>query len=169
MRRLATTSQAGILELGDDLAGQVPARRVRLDDRKGALDGHGVSEKVKFARPYAMGIARKGKHLAYKAPQMLAIDNIMVRIAGREILSGATANLPAGRRIGLVGRNGAGKSTLFKVILGQLHQDDGEVSWPSAWRVGAVAQEAPGTDTSLLDTVLEADPERTGAAGRSRT
>ncbi|HEY4273869.1 MAG TPA: ABC-F family ATP-binding cassette domain-containing protein [Rhizomicrobium sp.] len=91
---------------------------------------------------------------------MLAIDNVTVRIAGREILKGATANLPAGRRIGLVGRNGAGKSTLFKVILGQLHADDGEVSWPSAWRLGAVAQEAPGTDTSLLDTVLEADPER---------
>ena len=91
---------------------------------------------------------------------MLAIDNIVVRIAGREILSGATANLPAGRRIGLVGRNGAGKSTLFNVILGRLHQDDGDISWPSAWRVGAVAQEAPGTETSLLDTVLEADPER---------
>src|SRR5580765_6481466 len=87
----------------------------------------------------------KGKD-RYKAPQMLAIDNITVRIAGREILSGATANLPAGRRIGLVGRNGAGKSTLFKVILGQLHQDDGEISIPSAWRVGAVAQEAPGTE-----------------------
>jgi len=91
---------------------------------------------------------------------MLVIDNITVRIAGREILKGATANLPAGRRIGLVGRNGAGKSTLFKVILGQLHQDDGEISIPSAWRVGAVAQEAPGTEVSLLDTVLEADPER---------
>ena len=48
---------------------------------------------------------------------MLAIDNIVVRIGGREILSGATANLPAGRRVGLVGRNGAGKTT-FKVILG---------------------------------------------------
>ena len=92
---------------------------------------------------------------------MLAIDNIVVRIAGREILAGATANLPAGRRIGLVGRNGAGKSTLFKVILGQLHADDGQVSWPNAWRVGAVAQEAPGTDVSLIDTVLEADAERT--------
>ncbi len=91
---------------------------------------------------------------------MLAIDNITVRIAGREILSGATANLPAGRRIGLVGRNGAGKSTLFNVILGRLHQDDGEISVPSSWRVGAVAQEAPGSDVSLLDTVLEADPER---------
>ncbi|HTC84692.1 MAG TPA: ATP-binding cassette domain-containing protein [Rhizomicrobium sp.] len=91
---------------------------------------------------------------------MLAIDNITVRIAGQEILKGATANLPAGRRIGLVGRNGAGKSTLFKVILGQLHQDDGEISVPSSWRIGAVAQEAPGTDVSLLDTVLAADPER---------
>jgi len=101
----------------------------------------------------------KGKD-RYKAREMLGIDNITVRIAGREILKGATANLPAGRRIGLVGRNGAGKSTLFKVILGQLHQDDGEISVPSAWRIGAVAQEAPGTEVSLLDTVLEADPER---------
>jgi ATP-binding cassette, subfamily F, member 3 len=92
---------------------------------------------------------------------MLVIDNVIVRIAGREILKGASASLPAGRRIGLVGRNGAGKSTLLKVILGQLHPDDGDVSWPSAWRLGAVAQEAPGTQTSLIDTVLEADVERT--------
>src|SRR6195256_5459391 len=92
--------------------------------------------------------------------EMLAIDNIVVRIAGREILSGATANLPAGRRIGLVGRNGAGKSTLVNVILGRLHQDPGDIGCPRAWRWAGVAQEAPGTDTSLLDTVLEADPER---------
>jgi ATP-binding cassette subfamily F protein 3 len=98
---------------------------------------------------------------------MLAIDNIVVRIAGREILSGATANLPAGRRIGLVGRNGAGKTTLFKVILGALHPDDGQVSWPNAWRVGAVAQEAPGNAISLLDTVLAADTERTDLLARA--
>ncbi len=92
---------------------------------------------------------------------MLAIDNLIVRIAGRDILTGATAAVPAGRRIGLVGRNGAGKSTLLKVILGQLHADGGDVSWPKDWKIGAVAQEAPGTQTSLLDTVLEADTERT--------
>jgi ATP-binding cassette subfamily F protein 3 len=92
---------------------------------------------------------------------MLAIDNIIVRIAGRKILDGATASLPAGRRIGLVGRNGAGKSTLLKVILGELHTDQGDVSWPRDWRIGAVAQEAPSGPISLLDTVLAADKERT--------
>jgi ATP-binding cassette subfamily F protein 3 len=91
---------------------------------------------------------------------MLSIDNVIVRIAGREILGGATANLPAGRRIGLVGRNGAGKSTLLKVILGELAPDGGDVSWPRDWKIGAVAQEAPGTADSLLDTVLAADHER---------
>ncbi|HLJ51985.1 MAG TPA: ABC-F family ATP-binding cassette domain-containing protein [Rhizomicrobium sp.] len=92
---------------------------------------------------------------------MLVLDNIVVRFGGREILKGASASLPAGRRIGLVGRNGAGKSTLLKVILGDLHPDDGDTSWPSAWRIGAVAQEAPGTAASLIDTVLAADGERT--------
>jgi ATP-binding cassette subfamily F protein 3 len=91
---------------------------------------------------------------------MLSIENITCRIAGREILSSASARLPAGRRIGLVGRNGAGKTTLFKIILGQLHADGGEISKPNGWRIGAVAQEVPAGPTSLLDTVLEADPER---------
>jgi ATP-binding cassette subfamily F protein 3 len=91
---------------------------------------------------------------------MLTIDAITCRIAGREILAGAGARLPAGRRIGLVGRNGAGKTTLFKLILGQLGPDAGEITKPQGWRIGAVAQEVPAGPTALLDTVLAADPER---------
>ncbi len=91
---------------------------------------------------------------------MLTIDALTYRIAGREILSGASARLPAGRRIGLVGRNGAGKTTLFKLILGQLHADGGEIAKPAGCRLGAVAQEVPAGPTSLIDTVLAADPER---------
>jgi len=98
---------------------------------------------------------------------MLVIDNIIVRIAGREILDGASATLPAGRRIGLVGRNGAGKSTLLKVILGQLATDQGEVTWPKDWRIGAVAQEAPSGPITLIDTVLAADKERTQLLARA--
>jgi len=91
---------------------------------------------------------------------MLVIDDVTVRIAGREILKGATANLPAGRRVGLVGRNGAGKTTLLKLVLNQLHADVGEVRVPANWRIGAVAQEAPSGDVSLIDAVLAADAER---------
>ncbi len=98
---------------------------------------------------------------------MLVIDNLTVRIAGREILKGASASLPAGRRVGLVGRNGAGKSTLFKAILGELAPDTGEISKPARWRVGQVAQEAPSTRFSLLDTVLAADKERLELLARS--
>jgi len=100
---------------------------------------------------------------------MLVIDNITVRIAGREILEGASASLPAGRRVGLVGRNGAGKSTLLKVILDQLHPDLGEVTKPSGWRIGSVAQEAPSSNVSLLDTVLAADKERIALMAEAET
>ncbi|GAA0542810.1 ATP-binding cassette subfamily F protein 3 [Rhizomicrobium palustre] len=100
---------------------------------------------------------------------MLVIDNVTVRIAGRVILNGATATLPAGRRIGLVGRNGAGKSTLLKVIQGFLHPDDGETSIPKDWRLGALAQEAPSGPMSLIDTVLAADKERADLLTRAET
>ncbi len=98
---------------------------------------------------------------------MLVIDNITVRIAGRDILKGASASLPAGRRIGLVGRNGAGKSTLFRAILGELHPDAGEITMPARWRMGQVAQEAPSSGVPLLDTVLAADTERLALLARA--
>ena len=100
---------------------------------------------------------------------MLTIDNLTYRIAGREILRGASARLPAGRRVGLVGRNGAGKSTLLKLILGEVAPDMGEIARPARWRVGAVAQEAPGGRDSLLETVLAADIERTRLLSESET
>src|ERR1700729_4335968 len=91
---------------------------------------------------------------------MLSIENLTYRIAGREILRDASAHLPAGRRIGLVGRNGAGKSTLFKLILGEAAADMGDIARPASWRVGAVAQEAPAGPISLIDTGLAGIPER---------
>ena len=100
---------------------------------------------------------------------MLAVENVTYRIAGREILKGASANLPAGRRVGVVGRNGSGKTTLFKLIQGQLQTDGGEISLPASWRIGAVAQEVPAGPVSLIDTVLAADTERITLLAESET
>ena len=51
---------------------------------------------------------------------MLNINGITVRLGGRTILDRATAAIPPGARVGLIGRNGAGKSTLMKEI-GRAH------------------------------------------------
>jgi len=91
---------------------------------------------------------------------MLHINDMTYRIGGRLLLDRATVALPEGHKVGLVGRNGAGKSTLLKLILGELAPEAGSTSLPRNARIGTVAQEAPGGDDSLIDTVLAADCER---------
>ncbi|MDB6182471.1 ABC-F family ATP-binding cassette domain-containing protein [Paracoccus fistulariae] len=91
---------------------------------------------------------------------MLRIDDISYSIQGRPLFEGASATIPDGHKVGLVGPNGAGKTTLFRLIRGELSLDGGEIGLPSRARIGGVAQEAPGTAISVLDTVLAEDKER---------
>jgi ATP-binding cassette, subfamily F, member 3 len=91
---------------------------------------------------------------------MLSIDNLTFRIEGRKLFDGASLNLPAGTKAGLVGRNGSGKTTLIRLILKELAPDDGEISVHRRARIGAVAQEAPATNDSVLEMVMMADTER---------
>ncbi|KZE17259.1 MULTISPECIES: ABC-F family ATP-binding cassette domain-containing protein [Sphingomonas] len=91
---------------------------------------------------------------------MLNLNGITVRLGGRTILDNASAALPPGSRVGLIGRNGAGKSTLVRVIAGQLEPDNGVAEMPRGSRLGYVAQEAPAGQATPFETVLEADVER---------
>jgi len=91
---------------------------------------------------------------------MLNINEVIVRLGGRTILDRATAAIPPGSRVGLIGRNGAGKSTLMKVMIGQLDPDGGAVEMPRKTRLGYIAQEAPHGTSTPFDTVLAADGER---------
>ena len=91
---------------------------------------------------------------------MLQIHDLTFDAWGRRFFDHATISIPVGAHVGLVGRNGVGKSTLFKLILGELHAGDNEISYPKTARVASVDQEHPATPVTLLDTVLEADQER---------
>ncbi|MSP03057.1 MAG: ABC-F family ATP-binding cassette domain-containing protein [Acetobacteraceae bacterium] len=91
---------------------------------------------------------------------LLVISSATIRLGGRALLDGADLTVDPGRRIGLVGRNGAGKSTLLRAIMGDLALDGGEMRLARTARVATVRQEAPDGPASLLDTVLEGDPER---------
>lgn len=92
---------------------------------------------------------------------MLRIDDITYNVEGRPLFEGASATIPTGHKVGLVGRNGAGKTTLFRLIRGELALEGGTITLPARARIGGVAQEVPSSSTSLLDTVLQADEERT--------
>ncbi|CDN53402.1 Putative ABC transporter, ATP-binding protein with duplicated ATPase domains [Neorhizobium galegae bv. officinalis bv. officinalis str. HAMBI 1141] len=100
---------------------------------------------------------------------MITITELSARVAGRLLLDNASVTLPAGTKAGLVGRNGAGKSTLFKVITGELGSETGSVSYPKSARLGQVAQEAPGTEDSLIEIVLSADKERAALLAEAET
>ncbi|MDA8740060.1 ABC-F family ATP-binding cassette domain-containing protein [Rhodobacteraceae bacterium] len=91
---------------------------------------------------------------------MLKISNISYSVEGRPLFDGASATIPDGHKVGLVGRNGTGKTTLFRLIRTELALEGGSLSLPSRAQIGGVAQEVPSNDVSLIDTVLAAHTER---------
>jgi ATP-binding cassette subfamily F protein 3 len=100
---------------------------------------------------------------------MLRLTDLRYSVEGRTLLEGASATIPTGYKVGLIGRNGAGKTTLFKLIRGELVLEGGTVSLPERARIGGVSQEVPGNEVSLLDTVLAADTERAALLAEAET
>lgn len=100
---------------------------------------------------------------------MLRITDLNFSIEGRPLFEGASATIPTGHKVGLIGANGAGKTTLFRLIRGELQADGGEISIPSRARLGGVDQEVPLNEVSLIDTVLAADTERAALLREAET
>ncbi|HZB92053.1 MAG TPA: ATP-binding cassette domain-containing protein [Stellaceae bacterium] len=91
---------------------------------------------------------------------MLTFTELTYRVGGRTLIEGASTQINAGWKVGLVGRNGAGKSTLLDLVRGVLQPDGGAIRRQSGIRLGFVAQEAPGGEATPLDIVLAAATER---------
>ncbi|MEQ6248183.1 ABC-F family ATP-binding cassette domain-containing protein [Sulfitobacter sp. HNIBRBA3233] len=100
---------------------------------------------------------------------MLRITDLSYSVEGRPLFEEASATIPDGHKVGLVGRNGAGKTTLFRLIRGEMPLDGGTITLPSRARIGGVAQEVPSSDVSLIDTVLAADTERASLMAEAET
>ena len=84
---------------------------------------------------------------------MLDFQNISVRYGFQDVLSNVTFRVNKGERVGVVGPNGSGKSTLFKIVLGELSTDQGELIIEENPRIGSTRQH-PEPDTPE-ETLLE--------------
>ncbi len=100
---------------------------------------------------------------------MLRINDLNFAIQGKPLFESASATIPTGHKVGLIGRNGAGKTTLFNLIRGDIPSETGTITLPSRARIGGVSQEVPGNEVSLIDTVLAADTERASLMAESET
>ncbi len=91
---------------------------------------------------------------------MLTIQDITYAIDGRRLFENASATIPPGHKVGFVGPNGTGKTTLFRIIRGEWALEGRELELPRRSKLGGVAQEAPATDLSLLETVHATEIKR---------
>ncbi|HSB63327.1 MAG TPA: ABC-F family ATP-binding cassette domain-containing protein [Thermoanaerobaculia bacterium] len=72
---------------------------------------------------------------------MIALSGINKQYGRQVLFVDASFQLNAGEKIGLVGPNGAGKTTIFRLITGEEHADDGDVSVPKKLSIGYFKQE----------------------------
>jgi len=82
---------------------------------------------------------------------MIQIKNLSKHFGEKTLFTNLDFILGQGQRVGLVGRNGTGKSTLFKLILGEELPDDGEISIPKGYKIGALKQHLVFSEKTLRD------------------
>ena len=91
---------------------------------------------------------------------MLDFKGISVHYGHQDVLENVTFRVNKGERIGVVGPNGSGKSTLFKLVLGELSADRGELIVEEKPRIGWTRQN-PQPDTpgqTLLEYAVRGVP-----------
>ncbi|MCB1759946.1 MAG: ATP-binding cassette domain-containing protein [Gammaproteobacteria bacterium] len=83
---------------------------------------------------------------------LITLRQIQLGFGGPLLLDGLSFSIAEGERVCLLGRNGEGKSTLLKLVAGEIHADDGDISLRQGVRVARLEQEVP---ESLEGTVFD--------------
>ncbi len=91
---------------------------------------------------------------------MISISNLEKSYGDRTLFSGASFQLNAGARYGLVGANGSGKTTFLDIVSGQLEASEGTVSVPKRLRLGVLRQDQfLHEDEEILAVAMMGNPE----------
>jgi ATP-binding cassette subfamily F protein 3 len=90
---------------------------------------------------------------------MITLRQLTLRRGPRILLQEVDLTLHRAQKVGIIGANGSGKSSLFALLLGELHQDAGDLDMPPRLVISHVAQETPAAEASAIDYVIDGDAE----------
>jgi len=88
---------------------------------------------------------------------MISLQDISLRLGSQLLLDEVDLTVYSGQKIGIIGRNGTGKTSLFKLLMGELSADTGELDMPKDLRKSQMYQETVGSSRSALDYVIDGD------------
>jgi ATP-binding cassette subfamily F protein 3 len=88
---------------------------------------------------------------------MIEFHQVSLQRGIKPLLDKADLRIHDGQKLALIGANGAGKSSLFALLLGELVVDNGDLFFPSGWRIAHMAQEVEASERSAVDYVIDGD------------
>ncbi|NVF13997.1 ATP-binding cassette domain-containing protein [Vreelandella maris] len=88
---------------------------------------------------------------------MIALRQVALQRGTQTLLDNADVTLNNGVKAGIIGANGAGKSSLFKLLLGEIAPDQGDVEMSGGQRIAHMAQEVDALDRPIIEYVLDGD------------
>ncbi|MCK5521590.1 MAG: ATP-binding cassette domain-containing protein [Thiomargarita sp.] len=90
---------------------------------------------------------------------MITLRNISLQRGTKLLFNQVNFTLHSTQKVGFIGANGCGKSSLFALLLGELHQEAGDVELPHHLTVAFVAQEMPAISKPAIEYILDGDKE----------
>ncbi|MDR2212076.1 MAG: ATP-binding cassette domain-containing protein [Pseudomonadales bacterium] len=86
---------------------------------------------------------------------MLTLQNLTLYQGSTALIRDSSLTIYQGQKVGVIGRNGCGKSTLFRLLMGELAPDGGEVLLPPSLARAQMKQETAASARAALDYVLD--------------
>lgn len=103
----------------------IKARRTRNEGRVRALED---MRKARLERRQVMGTVRMQTQEAERSGALvIKVEDVSYSYDAKPVVSGFSAAIMRGDKIGIIGPNGAGKTTLLKLLLGELTPQQGSV------------------------------------------
>ncbi len=91
--------------------------------------------------------------------EILEVDNISKEIDGEQILKNVSFKVLKGDKIAIVGSNTIAKTTLFKIIMGEIKQDKGKITFGKTIKQSYIPQDNESyfkSDKSIVEWIADA-------------